>query len=233
LKLLPALIAALLSAAPVFAADGLPQTAAACFEQAALQPRTVFDVVVATYTTVVERGRSIREINVIRPIHLPPQAIAHGLTLADFRVNSTTRSEATRWGPDGRVCAWIGGVVVNLTPGSLRIYIPQEYRPKSCESKQLLLHEMEHERLFRQGLEKAVERMRFALAHAPNLPGPLTPVDAAASHEAYVRFKAMVEEVVRPVFDDFVRQARLEQEALDTPETYRRLGESCSGWKRT
>ncbi len=181
MKLLWALFAAIWFAPLVSAAEGVPESAAACFEQAALQPRTVFDVVAATYTTVVERGLSIREINVIRPVHLPPQAIAHGLTLADFRVNSTTRSEATRWGPDGRVCAWIGGVVVNLTPASLRIYIPKEYRPNSCESRQLLLHEMEHERLFRLGLERAVEKMRFALAHARDLPGPLTPVDAAGS----------------------------------------------------
>ena len=228
-----ALAAAFLAAA-IPAASGAPSgRAAACLEAAPLQPGTVFDVVVATYPTVVERRLNIKEINGIRPIQLPPKAVAHGLSVADFRLRYTTKSEGEGLEPGGHTCAWVGGVAVDLTPEVIRIYIPSEYAPNSCESKQLLLHEMEHERLSRRELLNTAGMMRFALAHTKNLPGPGTPISAATPEEAYARLKRMVDQVVRPIYEDFLKNIRSQQERLDDPETYRRLGESCSGWRRT
>jgi hypothetical protein len=228
----PALLAALL-AAPLSAAAAPAGSVEACLESAALQPRTVFDVVVSSYPTVVERRLNIPEINRIRPVQLPPKAIAHGLTMAHFSLRYNVKNEATSGLPGGRVCAWIGSVVVNLTPDAVRIYIPKEYAPNSCESKQLMLHEKGHERLFRRGLENAIVELRYTLAHAENLPGPLTPIIMGSPAGAYARLKLMVDKVVRPFYEDFLAKTRLEQESLDDPETYRRLGDSCAGWKRT
>ena len=230
----PALIAALLWA-PLSAAAGPSapaESVEACLESAALQPRTVFDVVVATYPTVIERRLSISEINRIRPVQLPPKAVAHGLTVADYHLRYNVRSEVASGTPGGPFCAWLKSVVVNMTPEAIGIYIPKEYKPNSCESKQLLLHELEHERLFRKGLADAIDKLRLILANAKSLPGPLTPINAATPHEAYARLKAMADQVVHPAYDDFIAKTKLEQESLDTPETYRALGERCSGWKR-
>lgn len=228
----PALIAVLL-AAPLAAAARAPEgSVAACLESAALQPRTVFEVVVGTYPTVVERRLNIKEINRLRKIVPPPKTIAHGLSVADYRLRYNTKSEATCWQPGGHTCAWLGSVVVNLTPDDIRVYIPKEYPPDSCESKELLLHEKEHEQLHREGIQRTAEKMRAALAHARNLPGPLTPINAATPDEAYARLKLMVDEVVRPIYEDYLKTIEAQQEALDSPETYRRLGDSCPGWKR-
>ena len=227
-----ALIAALL-AAPLGASAGAPEgSVAACLEAAALQPRTVFEVVVATYPTVVERRLDIKEINRLRRIEPPPKTLAHGLSVADYRLRYNVKSEATCWQPGGHACAWLGSVVENLTPDSIRVYIPKEYPPASCESKALLLHEKEHEQLHRQGIVKTAEKMRFALAHAKNLPGPLTPINAAKPDEAYARLKLMVDDVVRPIYEDYLKTIEGQQESLDSPETYRRLGDGCAGWKR-
>jgi hypothetical protein len=229
----PALLAALLAAPLRSAAAAPPGSVEACVESAALQPRTVFDVVVSSYPTVVERGLNIKELNRLRSVVPPPKTIAHGLSVADYRMNFTVRSEATCWRPGGHACAWLGSVVVDLTPADIRIYIPKEYRTSSCEAKQLLLHEMDHERLHRAELLKAAERMRAALARSKNLPGPLTPINASTPEEAYARLKRMVETVVRPIYQDFLKKIEKQQEALDNPDEYRRLGEVCSGWERT
>ncbi len=229
----PALLAALLAAPFPAAAGALPGSVEACLESAALQPRTVFDVVVSSYPTVVERRLSIKEVNRLRPVVPPPKTIAHGLSVADYRLRYTVKSEATCWKPGGHACAWLGSVVVDLTPADIRIYIPKEYRPGSCEAKQLLLHEMGHERLHRAKLLQAVERMRAALARSKNLPGPLTPINASTPEEAYARLKRMVETVVRPIYQDLLKKIEKQQEALDNPDEYRRLGEVCSGWERT
>lgn len=228
----PALLAALL-AAPLSAASRAPQgSVEACLAEAARQPRTAFEVAVSTYPTVIERRLSIKEINRLRTVKPPPKTVAHGLSVSDFRLRYTTKSEATCWQPGGHTCAWIGSVVVDLTPEAVRIYIPKEYPPDSCESKQLLLHEMEHERLSRRELLKTADMMRFALAHTKNLPGPLTPINASSPEQAYSRLKLMVDQVVRPIYEDFMRNIRSQQERLDDPESYRRLGESCPGWRR-
>jgi hypothetical protein len=233
MSLRSALIAAALAAPlSVSAQEPLAASAAACFRQAARQPPAVLEVVVSSYPAVVERGLTITQINFIRPVSLPPQAIAHGLSMIEFGFRSSTKSEMITWGPDGRVCAWIGKVVVNLTPGPVRIYIPKEYAPATCESKVLFLHELEHEKLFRRAVREAANRMRAALRGDPMLSGPLAPIDAAGPEEAYARLKRSVEAVSRPIFTELVKNSRRDQKSLDNPETYRRLGASCSEWKR-
>jgi len=226
----PVLLAALLAPA---AAGAPPGSVEACLESAALQPRTVFDVVVSSYPTLIERRLNIVEVNRLRPKNPPPKTIAHGVSVADYRLNYTVKSEATCWKPGGHACAWLGSVVVDLTPADIRIYIPKEYKASSCEAKQLLKHEMQHERLHRSELLKAVERMRAALAQAKNLPGPLTPINASSPEEAYARLRKMVDAVVRPIYEDFLKDIEKKQESLDNPDEYRRLGDACSGWVRT
>jgi hypothetical protein len=233
LKLRSALLAALLATPLPAVAGPILASAEACFDAAALQPRTVFDVVVSAYPTVFERRLSIKEINRIRPARLPPQAIAHGLSMADFGLRSTVKSEVIGWGPNGSVCAWIGKVTVNLTPESIRIYIPTEYPPGGCESNALSYHELEHEELYRRAVLKAADSLRFALAHARDLSGPAAVIDAAGSDAASILLKRKVDAVVRPIYDGLIKGSRRDQDDLDSPETYRRLGASCSGWKRT
>ncbi|MFI5350577.1 MAG: hypothetical protein ACHQ2Z_13605 [Elusimicrobiota bacterium] len=228
-----ALLAALLAAPLSAAARGPAGSVEACLESAALQPRTVFEVVVGTYPTVVERRLDIKGINRMRRVEPPPKTIAHGLSIADFSLRYTTKSEATCWQPGGHTCAWLGSVVVDFTPKAIRIYIPKEYRPDSCESKELMLHEMEHERLHRQRVLETADKMRAALARAKTLPGPQTPINASTPDEAYSRLKLKVDDIVRPIYEEFLKKIEVEQEALDSQETYRRLGASCSGWKRT
>ncbi|HEX4047921.1 MAG TPA: hypothetical protein VH309_08810, partial [Elusimicrobiota bacterium] len=144
-----ALLAALLSAPLAASARPPDGSVAACLAAAALQPRTAFEVVVGTYPTVVERRLDLLEINRLRRGAPPFKTLAHGLSIADFRLRDYVKSEATCWRPGGHACAWLGSVVVDLTPQDIRVYVPSEYRPGTCEAKQLLLHEMEHERLYR------------------------------------------------------------------------------------
>jgi hypothetical protein len=191
-----------------------------------------YTVLVSTYPTAVERGLSIAEINRLRTQSLPAFARAHGLSVAEYSLQTIVREEETGSGADRRLCAWISSVVVKLTLQSVRIYIPSEYPPGGCESEHLLLHEKEHERLFRRAVERTVAKMRLALARAADLPDEPTPVDASDGGKARARLKRRVDGVVRPIYEDLLRTSAAEQRELDSPETYRRLSASCSGWKR-
>jgi hypothetical protein len=212
--------------APFFA------SAAECFEAASRQPRAVFDVVVSSYPTVFERGLTIKEVNVLRSVPLPPVAVAHGLSMIDFGVRSKTKTEVLSWGRDGRVCAWAAKVFVDLTPSPIRIYIPSEYPPGRCESNTLSRHELLHEALFRAAVDRAARRLRDAFAHASSLAGPAAAIDAAAPEDAYARLRGETELIVRPIYRQLVQESRRDQEGLDSDETYRALGAACSGWKR-
>ena len=117
MRIRPLLLCALLTA-PLARAAGAPDDAdadvAACLASAAKHPRTVFDVVVGTYPTVVERRLDIEGINRLR-LSRPPQAfLAHGLCVADYRLTYATKNEATCWKPGGHTCAWLGSVTVVL-----------------------------------------------------------------------------------------------------------------------
>jgi hypothetical protein len=228
-----AALAVLLGAALPAAARAQDPSLAACLESAAHQPRTVFEVVISTFPTVVERRYFLREINRLRSTQTSPGALAHGLCVANYRLRYSTRTEATCWRPGGHACAWLGKVVVDLTPDDIHVYIPKEYPSQSCESKQLLLHEFEHEELHRRRLAQLVDRMRLALARAKNLPGPTEPINAATPEEAHARLKRVVDAVLRPIYRNYLKEIQVEQETLDDPESYRRLGDKCSGWKRS
>jgi hypothetical protein len=227
------LASALLAAPLAAAAADLAATAPECFAQAALQPKTEVEVVVSAYPTVFERRLDIPGINRLRPSQLSARVVAHGLSIADFAIRSTTKSETISWGRDGRVCAWVSKVSVDLTPESIRIYIPKDYPPGRCESDALSRHELEHEELFRRAVLRAADRMRDALARAPELAGPKVAIDAAGPAEASARLRRAVEHVVRPIYLNMIRISREEQDELDSPETYSRLGARCTGWKKT
>jgi hypothetical protein len=202
-----------------------------CVAAAAKEPRTHFEVLVGTYPTVVDRGLSLAEINRLHRKNAPPKGVVHGYSLANYRLRYTTRSQSTHWPFGGRACAWLGSVVVDLTPEGISVYIPREYAPDSCESRQLLAHEMEHERLHRAKLEEIAKRMRRLLTRAQGLPGPSEPVTAKSPKEAYGLLQSTVDKEVRPLYEEFLEAIELDQRGLDDSEHYRRLGESCSGWK--
>jgi hypothetical protein len=232
----PSLLAAALALAALApaagAAAGAPDPGEeACAEDAAAQPRAAFDVAIGTYPTVVVRGLDIAGVNRVRSGPAPTAFLAHGLCVADYRLTYRTRSEGVDGRPHGRVCAWIGSVVVNLTPEDIRVYIPKEYPPDSCESRELLAHEMEHERLYRSELYRLADKIRDGLARSKELPRPLDPA-AATPAEAYAQLKRLVDAVVRPIYKDYLKEIEKKQEGLDDPKSYRELGAKCSGWKR-
>lgn len=205
---------------------------ARCVETAAKEPRTHFEVIVGTYSTVIDRSRSLAEINRLRRSIEPPKGVAHGFSLAKYRLRYRTRSKSTHWPFGGGACAWLGSVVVDLTPEDLLVYIPNEYAPDSCESRHLLAHEMEHEHLHRDKLKEIAKRMRKTLARSHGLPGPSEPVTARNPEEAYALLQSMVDKMVRPLYEEFLESIEIDQRGLDDEAHYRRLGESCSGWKR-
>lgn len=221
-----ALGAALLAAAGA-ASAGEPE--AAC--RPASASTTVFEVVVGSFPTVIDRTRNIDQVNRLRSSDMRHPPLAHGLSVAEYHLRDVVQSDAARTWPGGRTCAWLSRVTVDMTPDAIRVYIPKEYPPRSCEYEALVAHEMEHARLHRRRLKEAAERVRLALARATGLAGPHTPLAAETPQEAYALLQSQVEGVVLPIYDEFLKSIAAEQQALDDAEHYRRLGAACSHWK--
>ena len=88
--------------------------------------------------TVLRRDLSLAEI--AAETHGPPGAgKPQGLTEVDHQLAFRTLvdMETVR----GRACVWFDTVQVDLTPASIRIFVPREYPENSCEYLAVLAHE--------------------------------------------------------------------------------------------
>lgn len=131
----------------------------------------------------------------------------------------------------GRSCIWFDEVRVDLTPASIQIFVPREYRESSCESLAVLEHEREHERVHRERLAAAVKDVASALNAAKWLPSRGNPVEAPDRAAAEAALDAKLRKVVTPVYEKYREDLKAAQAELDKPALYEWTSRRCSGWK--
>jgi len=154
-----------------------------------------------------------------------------GLTVVEHRLGYKTGVAVTTNPFRRQTCAWMTSLKVDMTPGQVVIYVPSDYAEGSCEAREILAHERQHEEIHRRLLDKAAADMRAALANANRLPAPGTPVPVADRNEAERRFEKNVDEVLDPVYEDFKNALAREQAEIDTPQNYRLVTQRCDAWK--
>lgn len=152
-----------------------------------------------------------------------------GLTEVEHQLNFQTlvNGETAR----GRTCVWFDEVRVDLTPASIQIFVPREYRENSCESLAVLEHEREHERVHREHLAAAVKDVEAALAAAKWLPSRGNPMEAGDRPSAEAALNAKIRKIVAPVYEKYKEDLTAAQAELDKPELYQWVSKRCSGWK--
>ncbi len=123
---------------------------------------------------------------------------AQGLTEVEHRLalDSLVNAETTR----GRTCVWFDEVRVDLSPASIQIFVPREYPEDSCESRAVLAHEREHERIHQERLTTAAKEIAEALTAAKWLPARGNPLEAADRSTAEAELNAKIRKVVTPVY---------------------------------
>lgn len=154
---------------------------------------------------------------------------AQGLTEVEHRLafRSLLSMETSR----GRTCVWFDQVNVDLTPASIQIFVPREYRDDSCESMAILEHEQEHERVHRERLAAVAEEIKNALTAAKWLPARGNPLEVEDRAAAEAALDARIRKVVTPVYDKYKSGLTAAQNDLDRPELYRWVSTRCRGWK--
>lgn len=218
-----ALLAALI-AAPAFPASR------ACRDSA---PAPRIRVQVSNFPTVVEHAKGLREINEMLPVKTPKHLLTQGRTIADYRLRYQTDFDGACADKDcASACAWIRAIAVDVTPVAVRVYIPREYRMGSCEYEQLMRHERGHDLLHRRRIGELARDMRAAaerIKPREHIDGPVRPAERDAAVE---RLKERMRSALQTVYEAHLARVKAENDRLDTPREYRRMGRRCRGWKR-
>lgn len=132
---------------------------------------------------------------------------------------------------DNPACVWFDELVVDLTPTSVDILVPSEYREGSCEHDAVLAHEREHEQIHRALLQAAAARIRERLAAARWLPARGNPIIAKDRKTASEELSQKAARVFRPPYEDFKEELPRQQASLDTPSHYDWVRRRCRDWK--
>lgn len=152
-----------------------------------------------------------------------------GLTVVDNQLAFRTlvNMETSR----GRTCVWFDEVGVDLTPASVRIYVPREYPVDSCEYLAVLEHEREHESVHQERLAAAAVEIERALTDARWLPARGNPLETEDRATAEAALNAKIRKVVTPVYESYKRELGRAQADLDRPDLYQWVAKRCAGWK--
>ena len=180
----------------------------------------------------------------------PPAVLRHDLDLSGLaRETVTTRASGRSQGltkvesqlsfrslvrsrtGDGQTCVWMEEVGVDLTPTTVEIFIPSEYPDGSCEYDAILVHERDHERVYRERMAVAVEEIRTALITARWLPARGNPLEVKDQSATEAMLNAKIRKVVTPVYDKYKDDLVIAQAELDQPALYQWVSKRCAGWK--
>lgn len=214
--------------AALFFAASVNAAPLVCKEAAGARPR--IEVRVGAFPTVLDNTRGIAEIDKAYPVKKPKGLLSQGLTVAEYRLHYSADMEGACDKGCKAACAWVGSFAVNLTPVAVRILVPREYKPGSCEHEQLIKHEGEHDKLHRRRLDDLAQRMRAALTRVEREPDLVGPIEARDRQAAFDILTDRIERVMRPIYDAHLAAVRAENALVDSAAEYKRLGRACKSW---
>ncbi|NVM74726.1 hypothetical protein FHW83_000486 [Duganella sp. SG902] len=115
-------------------------------------------------------------------------------------------------------------VEIQLYYSPVRVYVGNEFAPSTCAYKEILAHEMRHLKAHMDNLERVQKVVREALNKrfgGQPLYAPSGTALSALQHEVNSTWFNFI----RAEFD----KGKVEQEKIDSPEEYARLGKACNG----
>jgi hypothetical protein len=147
-----------------------------------------------------------------------------GLTEAQMRVVTRLGTETYRSGME--VCLQPSLVRIELRIDST-IFIARELTNQPCRREQAMRHEREHVAIDRRIATEAIPRYREAVETTLAEIGPIGPIAPGQVAAAIERVRARLRPALKRVTDQLYADRKTAQNALDTPEEYRRLWAAC------
>ncbi|MFA9217962.1 MAG: hypothetical protein ACEQSK_12770 [Sphingomonadaceae bacterium] len=114
------------------------------------------------------------------------------------------------------------GIALNYSP--VKIYVGSEFVPGSCGYQVILTHELRHMQAYMDNLARVEKVVRQALDRrfeGKPLYAPSGTAMSALQHE--------INSVWFPFIRDEFEKGKPQQDAIDTPEEYARMGKVCDG----
>jgi hypothetical protein len=115
-------------------------------------------------------------------------------------------------------------VEISLNYSPVKIYVGSEFPPGSCGYQAILTHELRHLQAYMDNLARVEKVVREALDkrfEGKPLYAPSGTAMSALEHE--------INSVWFPFIRDEFDKGKVQQEAIDTPEEYARMGKVCDG----
>ncbi|HIJ64197.1 MAG TPA: hypothetical protein HPQ04_16015 [Rhodospirillaceae bacterium] len=125
----------------------------------------------------------------------------------------------------GGTCVWVEEVSARLGGNETDVYVASNYHVGSCEYNVVLEHENTHVAINREVLKAFAPRIGAGLREA--LRG--FPVVVAEAGEAG-RVPGLLSASVNQVYQSMIGELRRRNQALDSPENYRRTQMRCHNW---
>lgn len=150
-----------------------------------------------------------------------------GLMLSELEIRNLANYQAIKSGD--RYCFWVDDIEVDLIYTALDVYIAKEYGPPSCAYRVILEHEKQHVAVLREHAERYTPDVRKALTSLL-IPDPKHPALVDSTEAAEQKIEALFQELLSPIFERMQVSIDQAQAALDTPEAYRQVYDSCDDW---
>lgn len=152
----------------------------------------------------------------------------------DTRVFGVTESslnigggvEFTRQQRGNKHCLWPTLLKVTLKYRP-EVHIARDFDKKSCRYKDTMVHELRHVRVYRKVLDAFKPKLEKKLAALAASLQPAGPLSAAEIEEVQGYYREEMESFLEKSKNDILRQATLENTAIDSEAEYFRASRAC------
>lgn len=179
--------------------------------------------------TELDNRHDLRDMQTLagmgKAAHSMRAPIALGLTLTEVIATSRVMTE-TSTTPSGNGCAVVTRLEVTFGFTPHKIYIPRHFTPMSCPYNIIYAHEMRHVDTDRALLDSQLPQVRATIIKA--MPD-LAVVRGNSEAEMTGILHQRINNLLRSLQSDFIRQRHQRQALVDSQEEYARIGASCSG----
>lgn len=160
--------------------------------------------------------------------HASRMPVALGLTLTQVMAETQIGTELHKnW--QGEACASLTKLEVRFGFNTHTVYIPREFPAGSCAYNAIYGHEMKHVQVDRMLVSGELANLRQKIT--ARMRG-IKPARGGAADALTEALKRQVESAMTDIQKDFTRLRQQKQAAVDTPDEYRRVGQSCGGVMR-
>lgn len=129
--------------------------------------------------------------------------------------------------PGERHCLALARIEASWIQTKVRVDVAREYKPGSCQYREVKAHEMEHVRLTRERFQAQVPRLELALRQ---LLADTPPMVVTDPEQAANRLTERLMARLQPLLAEFKAETGRANAAIDTPESYRAVSARCENW---